>query len=125
MIHRPRRSALYMPASNARAVEKAKTLACDVVILDLEDAVLPDAKPTARQAAVAAIGQGGFGAREVVVRVNALSTPWGEQDLAEVAAAGPDAVLVPKIASAGDVLAYDRAIAAAPESTRLWAMIET
>ena len=72
---RPRRSALYMPASNPRAVDKARTLACDVVILDLEDAVLPDAKDQARQAAVAAVATGGFGAREVVVRVNALGTP--------------------------------------------------
>jgi citrate lyase subunit beta/citryl-CoA lyase len=125
MIHRPRRSALYMPASNARALEKARTLPCDVVILDLEDAVLPEAKLEARAAAVAAVRAGGFGHREVVVRVNALATPWGEGDLAEVAAAGPDAILVPKIASAGDLMAGDRAIAAAPERTRLWAMIET
>src|SRR5271169_3752607 len=74
---RPRRSALYMPASNARAVEKARALACDVVILDLEDAVLPDAKPDARAAAVAAVRAGGFGRREVVIRVNGLATPWG------------------------------------------------
>ncbi|HEV7159005.1 MAG TPA: aldolase/citrate lyase family protein, partial [Caulobacteraceae bacterium] len=87
MIHRPRRSALYMPATNGRAVEKARTLACDVVILDLEDAVLPEAKLEARAAAVAAVRAGGFGHREVVVRVNALATPWGEGDLAEVAAA--------------------------------------
>ena len=98
---RPRRSALYMPASNARAVEKARSLACDVVILDLEDAVLPDAKPAARAAAVAAVKAGGFGRREVVIRVNGLSTPWGADDLAAAAEAGPDAVLVPKISSAG------------------------
>lgn len=122
---RPRRSALYMPASNARAVEKARGLDCDIVILDLEDAVLPDAKPVAREAAVAAVRAGGFGRREVAVRVNALATPWGEADLAAMAAAGPDAILVPKIASAADVLAYDGAIAAAPAATRLWTMIET
>jgi len=122
---RPRRSALYMPASNARAVEKARSLDCDVVILDLEDAVLPEAKPAAREAAAAAVRAGGFGAREVVVRVNALSTPWGEADLAEMAAAGPDAVLVPKIASAADVEACEAAITAAPAATRLWVMIET
>src|SRR5450432_2575041 len=92
---RPRRSALYMPASNARAVDKARALPCDVVILDLEDAVLPEAKDEARAAAVAAVAAGGFGPREVVVRVNALATPWGEADLAAIAAAGPDAVLVP------------------------------
>jgi citrate lyase subunit beta/citryl-CoA lyase len=114
-----------MPASNARAVEKARTLPCDVVILDLEDAVLPEAKTAAREAAVSAVRAGGFGGREVVVRVNALSTPWGEEDLAQIAAAGPDAVLVPKITSARDVLAYEAALVAAPATTRLWAMIET
>jgi citrate lyase subunit beta/citryl-CoA lyase len=119
---RPRRSALYMPASNPRAVEKARGLACDVVILDLEDAVLPDVKPDARAAAVAALAVGGFGAREVVIRVNALSTPWGEADLAAVAAAGPDAVL---ISGPDDVAACDRALAAARPHTRLWVMIET
>ena len=122
---RPRRSALYMPASNARAVEKARSLPCDVVILDLEDAVAPEAKPEARVAAAAAVKAGGFGRREVVIRVNGLTTPWGEDDLAAAAEAGPDAVLVPKVNSPADVEAYDRALAAAPASTRLWAMIET
>jgi citrate lyase subunit beta / citryl-CoA lyase len=125
LAHRPRRSALYMPASNARAVEKARSLACDVVILDLEDAVLPEMKPTAREAAVAAVRAGGFGRREVAVRVNALSTPWGAEDLAAAAAAGPDAVLVPKVSSVADVEAADAALAAAPATTRLWVMIET
>ena len=122
---RPRRSALYMPASNARAVEKSRTLPADVIILDLEDAVAPEAKPDARAAAVAAVKAGGFGRREVVIRVNGLSTPWGADDLAAAAEAGPDAVLVPKIGSAADVAAYDAALAAAPAATRLWAMIET
>ncbi|HEY2179463.1 MAG TPA: CoA ester lyase [Caulobacteraceae bacterium] len=122
---RPRRSALYMPASNPRAVEKARSLDCDVVILDLEDAVLPEAKPAAREAAMAAVRAGGFGAREVVIRVNALSTPWGAEDLAAAAESGPDAVLVPKVAGPEDVLAHDRALADAPHRTRLWAMIET
>ncbi|HEY1752271.1 MAG TPA: CoA ester lyase [Caulobacteraceae bacterium] len=122
---RPRRSALYMPASNARAVEKARTLACDVVILDLEDAVAPEMKPDARAAAVAAVQAGGFGRREVAIRVNGLSTPWGADDLAAAGEAGPDAVLVPKVNSAADVAAYDAALAAAPAKTRLWAMIET
>jgi len=122
---RPRRSALYMPASNPRAVEKARGLDCDVVILDLEDAVLPDAKAAAREAAVAAVRAGGFGRREVVVRVNALDTPWGEADLAAIAAAGPDAVLVPKVRGSEDVAAYDRALAAAPAGTALWVMVET
>jgi citrate lyase subunit beta/citryl-CoA lyase len=122
---RPRRSALYMPASNARAVEKAKTLPCDVVILDLEDAVAPEAKPAARIAAVEAVKAGGFGARELVVRVNGLATPWGSEDLAAVAAASPDAILVPKISSAADVAAYSAAMNSAHSKTRLWAMIET
>src|SRR5215469_5683869 len=122
---RPRRSALYMPASNARAVEKARSLGCDVVILDLEDAVLPEMKPEARAAAVAAVKGGGFGRREVVIRVNGLSTPWGADDLAAAAEAGPDAVLVPKVNSAADVGPYDAALKGAPSATRLWAMIET
>ena len=125
LIVRPRRSALYLPASNARAVEKARGLPCDVVILDLEDAVLPEAKPAARAAAVEAVRAGGFGEREVVVRVNALATEWGADDLAANVAAGPDAVLVPKIASAADVRAYDSALARASSTTALWAMIET
>ncbi|HZZ34182.1 MAG TPA: CoA ester lyase [Caulobacteraceae bacterium] len=122
---RPRRSALYMPASNARAVEKARSLPCDVVILDLEDAVAPDMKEAARAAAVAAVREGGFGRREVVVRVNALATPWGAGDLADIARAGPDAILAPKVDGPADVAAYDAAIAAAPARTRLWCMIET
>jgi citrate lyase subunit beta/citryl-CoA lyase len=114
-----------MPASNARAVDKGRTLACDVVILDLEDAVLPDAKAEARAAAAAAVKAGGFGRREVAIRVNALSTPWGEADLAAAAEAGPDAVLVPKVRGPADIAAYDRALERAPAHTRLWAMIET
>ena len=102
---RPRRSVLYMPASNARAIEKARELACDVVILDLEDAVAPDAKDAARANAVAAIAAGGFGPREVVIRVNGLDTPWGEADLAAAAKARPDAVLVPKISAPDDLAA--------------------
>jgi citrate lyase subunit beta/citryl-CoA lyase len=125
MTDRPRRSALYMPASNAKAIEKAKTLDCDVVILDLEDAVAPEAKATAREQAVAAVKAGGFGHRELVIRANGLDTPWGADDLAAAAEAGPDAILVPKVSSPADIAAYDAAIAAAPARTRLWAMIET
>ena len=125
LAHRPRRTALYMPASNSRAVEKARGLPCDVVILDLEDSVLPDLKSAAREAAVAAAQTGGFGRREVVLRVNALSTPWGAADLAAAAEAGVDAVLVPKISSAADVEAAEAALAGAPARTRLWVMIET
>lgn len=119
---RPRRSALYMPASNARAIEKARDLPCDVVILDLEDAVAPDAKDLARQQAVDAVRAGGFGRREVVIRVNALSTPWGADDLAAAVAAAPDAILAPKVSSADDVRAYAREISG---QVRFWAMIET
>lgn len=122
---RARRSALYLPASNERALAKARGLPADVVILDLEDAVAPEAKETARAAAVAAVREGGFGPRELVVRCNALDTPWGADDLAAAAAAGPDAVLVPKIATPDDVRAYDAALAAAPARTALWVMIET
>jgi citrate lyase subunit beta/citryl-CoA lyase len=125
MTDRPRRSALYMPASNAKAIEKAKTLDCDVIILDLEDAVAPEAKETARGQAVAAVKTGGFGHRELVIRVNGLDTPWGADDLRAAAEAGPDAILVPKVNDAADVAAYDKAIGAAPEKTRLWTMIET
>jgi citrate lyase subunit beta/citryl-CoA lyase len=119
---RPRRSALYMPAANARAIEKARALDCDVVILDLEDAVAPEAKLVARQQAVEAVREGGFGRREVVVRVNGLETPWGADDLAAAAAAGPDAVLAPKVSSAADVVAYRGAMDGV---VPLWAMIET
>ena len=121
-IARPRRSALYLPASNARAIEKSRTLPCDVVILDLEDAVAPDAKAEARAAAVAAAQAGGYGGRELVIRVNGLDTPWGAEDLAAVAAARPDAVLVPKVSSAADLQAARHAVG---PDIRLWAMIET
>jgi citrate lyase subunit beta / citryl-CoA lyase len=125
MINRPRRSVLYMPASNARAIEKARTLPCDAIILDLEDAVAPDAKPAARDQAVAAIAGGGFGDREMIIRCNGLDTPWGADDLAAAAKAGPDAILVPKVNGPDDIATYNAAIAAAPSHTRLWAMIET
>jgi citrate lyase subunit beta/citryl-CoA lyase len=119
---RPRRSALYMPAANPRAIDKARTLACDVVILDLEDAVAPDAKEDARRLAVEAVATGGFGRREVVIRVNGLDTPWGRDDLAAAATVAADAVLVPKIAAAADLSAYAQALA---PGVKLWAMIET
>lgn len=122
---RPRRSVLYMPASNAKAVAKARDLPCDAVILDLEDAVAPDAKAAARDAACAAVGEGGWGGREVVIRVNGLDTEWGEADLAAAARAGPDAVLVPKVDGPDDVRRYAAALSAAPPATALWAMVET
>ncbi len=119
---RPRRSALYMPASNAKAIEKARSLSCDVIILDLEDAVAPEAKETAREQAVQAVKDGGFGRRELVIRVNGADTPWGEADLRAAAAARPDAILVPKVNSAADIAAYSAPL---HEDTALWAMIET
>jgi citrate lyase subunit beta/citryl-CoA lyase len=125
MTLRPRRSVLYMPASNQKAIDKARILPCDAVILDLEDAVAPDAKDLARAQAVAAVQAGGFGRREVILRVNGLETPWGAADLAAAAAAGPDAILVPKINTGGDVARYNNHIESAPAHTRLWAMIET
>ncbi len=127
MVIRPRRSALYMPGSNARALEKARTLDTDVVILDLEDAVTPDMKAQARALVVAAVQAGGFGRREVVIRVNALETKWGEADIAAVAKSSAHAVLVPKVSSAGDVVIFARHLreAGAPESLKVWAMMET
>src|SRR4051812_10575484 len=123
--NRPRRSVLYMPASNAKAIEKARSLPCDAVILDLEDAVAPEAKEMARTQAIEAVAAGGFGAREVIIRVNGLDTPWGADDLAATAKAGPDGILVPKVNDGADVARYDAALAGAPAQTQLWAMIET
>ena len=125
MTVRPRRSALYMPASNPRAIEKARTLPCDVVILDLEDAVAPEAKAEARERAVSAVREGGFGARELVIRVNALGTPWGAEDLVAAATSGADAILAPKVGDAHMVEAYHAAMAAAPAAMGFWAMVET
>ena len=116
---RPRRSVLYMPGSNARALEKARGIAADALILDLEDAVAPDAKDVARAQVCDAVAARGFGKREVIVRVNALSTPWGEADIAAAIAARPDAILVPKVSTPRDLeIDLDAGIA-------LWAMIET
>jgi len=122
---RPRRSALYMPGSNARALEKARTLPADVIIIDLEDAVAPEAKPTARQQACAAIKAKGFGSREVVLRVNGLDTPWAADDLSAAIVAGPDAVLIPKVASPEQLQAVGNKISRAPRALAVWAMIET
>ena len=124
---RPRRSVLYMPGANAKALEKAKSLAADAVILDLEDAVAPDAKSEARIAVAAAVTAGGYGKREVIIRVNALTSIWGPDDLDAAVAAEPDAILFPKISSADEVLAASEAMDAlgAPPHMGLWAMIET
>ena len=124
---RPRRSVLYMPGSNARALEKAKSIPADALILDLEDAVAPEVKETARGQVCAAVRSGGYGHRELVIRINALDTPWGQADLEAAAAAAPDAVLLPKPGTGADIVRATEALAraGAPDKTRLWAMIET
>jgi citrate lyase subunit beta/citryl-CoA lyase len=116
-----------MPGANERALEKAKGLPADALILDLEDAVAPDAKAEARDRVCAAIADGGYGGREVTIRVNGLDTSWHADDLAAAAAAGPAAVVVPKVGSAADVHQVEKALEAggAPERTAIWAMVET
>jgi citrate lyase subunit beta / citryl-CoA lyase len=120
---RPRRSVLYMPGANERALEKARTLPADALILDLEDAVAPEAKVAARERVCAAVGS--YGSREVTIRVNGLGTPWHADDLRAAGEAGPDAVVVPKVNSAGEVHAIEKALSHAPDHTAIWAMIET
>ncbi|QEX24783.1 CoA ester lyase [Hypericibacter adhaerens] len=124
---RPRRSALYTPGSNLRALEKGKTLPADVLIMDLEDAVAPEAKRDARIQVVNAVKAGGYGAREVVIRVNGLNTPWGYGDLAAVAEAGAAAILIPKVESVETVRQAETVLVAngAPEDLALWCMMET
>ena len=124
---RPRRSVLYMPSSNERALEKAKSILCDGLILDLEDAVAPDAKVAARDAACAAVASGEYGRRELTIRINSADTEWYVEDMAAACAAGPDAIVVPKVNSADAVLELVEAMAGndAPEHTKLWAMVET
>ncbi len=124
---RLRRSVLFMPAANARALEKARTLPADALVFDLEDAVAPDAKPEARRMAVAAASAGGYAPREIVIRVNALDTPWGRDDLGAVAGSGAAAILLPKIESAAAVHDVLRVLdaAGAPASLALWTMLET
>jgi citrate lyase subunit beta/citryl-CoA lyase len=126
-IPRPRRSVLYMPGSNTRAMDKARSLPADALILDLEDAVAPDAKPAARANVAAAVRAGGYGKREIVVRVNALATPWGYDDLQAAAAMRVDAVLLPKVESADAVRQAEALLAAAgaPAGLALWCMMET
>jgi citrate lyase subunit beta/citryl-CoA lyase len=127
MTIRPRRSALYMPGSNARAIEKARTLPVDAVILDLEDSVAPEAKAMARDQVLEALTAGGFGARETIVRINALDTPWWLDDLNAVAKARPDAVLVPKVSIPGHLedVAERLVDISADHRIRVWAMMET
>jgi citrate lyase subunit beta/citryl-CoA lyase len=127
MAIRPRRSVLYMPGSNARALEKAKTLPVDCVILDLEDAVAPDAKAAARDQVVAAVKAGGFGAREVFIRVNGFETPWFADDLNAAISTAPDAILVPKVSNPEQPEQIGARLLSlhANLHTRVWAMIET
>jgi citrate lyase subunit beta/citryl-CoA lyase len=124
---RPRRSVLYMPGANERALEKAAGLPADALILDLEDAVAPDAKAAARDRVCEAASSGRYGAREVAIRVNSAGTPWHDDDLRAAAGAGPAAVVVPKVDSAATVHAVEKALDAggAPAATAIWAMLET
>ncbi|MEL6753399.1 MAG: CoA ester lyase [Pseudomonadota bacterium] len=124
--HRPRRSALYMPGANTRALEKAKGLAADTLLLDLEDAVAPEAKAEAREVVCSAVKAGGYGQREVIIRINGLDTEWGLDDMAAAVAAGPDGILAPKVIDGGDVDRLDDAMsrAGAPGGMGLWVMIE-
>lgn len=124
---RPRRSVLYLPASNTRAIEKARTLPADSLILDLEDAVAPEAKELARDQLAEALKAGGFGPREIIVRVNGLETPWGHDDVAALSKLGADAILFPKIQTPEDVLYCVAALdaAGAPKALPIWIMAET
>lgn len=124
---RPRRSMLYMPASNPRALEKAKTLNADGFIFDLEDAVAPEAKTTARLAAVAAANSKSFGRREVLIRANGLDSDWAAADIAAIAASAADGIVLPKVSGPADIARIDDMLrqAGAPESLALWAMMET
>ena len=124
---RPRRSVLYMPAANERALEKAKTLPADALIFDLEDAVAPDAKDEARERACAMVAGGGYGNREITIRANGIGTAWHDADLAAIAKAGPQGIVVPKVNSAAEVHAIAAALErhGAPAHTKIWAMLET
>ena len=124
---RPRRSVLYMPGSNARALEKARGLACDWVIMDLEDAVAPEMKADARSKIAAALAEGGYGGRELVIRTNGLDTPHGHTDLVFAATAGAHAVLLSKVESADTVRQAARILEAngAPADLAIWCMIES
>jgi citrate lyase subunit beta / citryl-CoA lyase len=126
-LTRPRRSVLYMPGANERALEKAASLPADALILDLEDAVAPDAKAAARDRVCEAAASDRYGRREVVIRANGADTSWYADDVAAIAAAGPDALLVPKVGSADEVHEIERALEAggAPDRTRIWVMVET
>lgn len=123
---RPRRSCLYMPGANARALEKARSLPADVLLLDLEDAVAPEAKLEARNQVVSAVRSGGYGAREVIIRINGLDTEWGLEDLQAAVAAKPDGILAPKVVTPRDIETLDAAMAEAGAGAEmaLWVMVE-
>ena len=125
--HRPRRSVLYMPGANARALEKSRSLPADALIFDLEDAVAPDAKLNARKQIVQAVEAGGYGKREIIIRTNGLNTPWGYDDLVAAAKAGSDAVLLPKVESAEMVRQAESVLEThgAPSDLEIWCMMET
>ena len=127
MAIRPRRSVLYMPGSNVRALEKAKTLPVDGVIVDLEDSVAPEAKETARKQAADAVKAGGFGGREVFIRINGVDSPWHADDLSAAARAAPDVILVPKVSTPDTLELIGRRLLdmGTDRKTRVWAMIET
>src|SRR5690606_32764237 len=127
MTARPRRSCLYMPGANAKALEKAKTLPADVLLLDLEDSVAPEAKTDARAQVAAAVKAGGYGRREIIIRVNALTTPWGRDDIVAAGGARPDGILAPKVESGEQVRALDVEMTKAgfAADASLWVMIET
>lgn len=124
---RPRRSVLYMPGSNARALEKGRTLSADGLILDLEDAVAPDAKEVARKQIVDAVKEGGYGMREILIRTNGLNTPWGYDDIVAASTSGADAILLPKVESADTVRQVEAIMdgAGAPAEMKIWCMMET
>ena len=124
---RPYRSVLYIPGSRDRALEKARDLAVDAIIFDLEDAVAADEKSNARALLATRLAEAGYGARAQIVRINGMDTPWGADDLAAIAAIGPEAILLPKVGSAADVAAVAARLDAIPAArhTRIWAMMET
>lgn len=124
-VARPRRSCLYMPGTNTRAHDKGRELPCDVLVFDLEDSVAPDAKNAAREQVCARIAAGGYGTREIVVRVNGADTPWGAADLAAAAGSGVQAILLPKVTGPHDIVAAGKRLDDLGVGVRLWAMMET
>ena len=127
MVVRPRRSVLFMPGANTRALEKARDLPADALIFDLEDAVAPSEKEIARRQVIKTIKTGGYGHRELIVRVNGLTTPWGEDDVREIALSGADAILLPKVENKQIIDGVEGRlhVVGAPDAMSIWCMIET